>query len=123
MKLISYLPCRAPTNLEMSSNYGVIELTPNVSKWDPHNDDFNVQEEAMTDFDGNVKEIRPRNFIISAVMTRSCDPSLFANDVIDHYDVSGVRSLDGKSSLQPGDCKIKWTHLYVNVSIFFCKNA
>ena len=106
--VISYLPCRRPGEDEMVNNDGILELTPNVDVWDPRNLDFNEQEESMLDFSGNMKEPRPKKFIVSSVLTSSMDPNLFGRDIDIVFGVSSVRFLNSKEDMDPRALADKW---------------
>ena len=53
--VISYIDCRKPSDDEVFNNDGVLELTPNVDKWDPRSMDLDIQEDSMVDFQGSIK--------------------------------------------------------------------
>ena len=106
--VISYIPCRSLQVNELHDNDGMLEVTPNVETWNPKDDDFGIQEELMVDFSGNVKEFKPRNFIVSSLTDeRSYDPELFCNDVVNMV-VSVVRSRDGGTKVKPEDLSQLW---------------
>ena len=74
---ISYIPVRMPNNDEIISIETVLELTPKVNKWDPHDDCYEQQEESMLTFSGELKERQQRKFIVSAT---SCESKCTAID-------------------------------------------
>jgi len=83
--LISYFPCRTPTDSEMNSgDLPILELTPE-GEWNHQDAVFSKNEEAMVDFDGNIKEASRPRFIISAVVGRTADPALLAQDLVSRY--------------------------------------
>ena len=49
----------------------VLELTPKVDNWDPHDDCYKQQEKSMLTFGGELKEKQPRNFIVSKMLCQS----------------------------------------------------
>jgi hypothetical protein len=54
--ITSYIPTRTPNSDEMD-NCQSLELTPQVSKWDPHAQSYQDQEDSMMDYRGNVREV------------------------------------------------------------------
>ena len=62
--VVSYVPCWKPDDDEIKHNDGILELTPNVDKWEPNKLDLDVQEDAMLDFSGNIKTQRKKHFVI-----------------------------------------------------------
>ena len=57
---ISYVPVRIPNEDEMMSIETVLELTPKVDNWNPHDDCYEQQEKSMLTFGGELKERQPR---------------------------------------------------------------
>ena len=106
--VISYLPCRRPGEDELMENDGVLELTPNVEIWDPRNLNLNEQEESMLDFSGNIKELRPKRFIVSQISTSSMDPNLFSMDVDVRFGISSFKFMNGKEEMNPKILSEKW---------------
>lgn len=106
--VISYIPCRKPDDDEITNNDGVLELTPDVDKWEPSKLELDVQEDAMLDFSGNIKEKKVKNFVLSSVMTRSMDPDLLANDMENKFGISSVKFSDGTSVMDPVELAQKW---------------
>ena len=106
--VISFIPCKTPTDDEMINKNGVLELTPNMNDWNPHDSKYQDQESAMLDFSGNIKTTRPRKFIVSAVYHRSMDSDLFCNDVLDNYEICGVKFIDQESSMDPQELAKTW---------------
>ena len=82
---------------DMEENDGILELTPNVDNWNPHDHVFQDHEEAMVDFGGKIKVSQPRNFIISAVSSRSMDSDLVLDDINDGCAIGSVRFMNGES--------------------------
>ena len=54
--IVSYIDCRKQSEEELTDNDGILELTPNVDKWDPRSMNLDVQENSMLYFEGNIKE-------------------------------------------------------------------
>ena len=96
--VISYIDCRMPSDDELNRNDGVLDITPNMDKWDPRTMDLDLQEDSMVDFQGNIKVNRPKKFVISAVAFRSMDPTMFCDDVLNYVDatISSVRFSNDK---------------------------
>ena len=65
--IILYLPVRSPSNDEMDNIKMSLELTPQGTIWDPHDSSYQLQEESMMSFNGDIKESAPRNFIVSSI--------------------------------------------------------
>ena len=93
--VISFMPCKYPEMKDMEENDGILELTPNVDNWNPHDHVFQDQEEAMVDFGGKIKVSQPRNFIVSAVSSRSMDSDLVLDDINDGCAIGSVRFMTG----------------------------
>ena len=106
--IISCLPCRYPGEREMEENDGILELTPDVDVWNPHDTIFQDQEEAMVDFSGNVKLSRPRNYIVSQVAVRYMNSDLLAEDVNDIFGISAVKFLNDESNMDPQQLSDAW---------------
>ena len=106
--VISYLPCRKPGEDELMDNDGVLELTPDVEVWDPSNSNFNKQKESMLDFSGNIKEPKPKEFIVSLVSTSSMDPNLFSRDIDMNFGISSVKFINSKEDMDPKILSDKW---------------
>ena len=102
--------CRMPSDDELIINDGVLEITPNVDKWEPRTMDFDLQEDSMVDFQGNVKVNRPKEFVISAVAFRNMDPTMFHNDFLNYVDatISSVRFSNDKVTMDPSELAGKW---------------
>ena len=119
--IVSYLPCRMPRGEEVANPTHILHLTPQSDTWNPHDPKYQAQEEAMTDFRGELKVTGPRKFIVSSIQTSSVEPDLFAENLVKSaqscpssvYYVKAVKSLDGKdSSLDPMTLARTW-----NVSV------
>jgi len=106
--IISFIPCKTATEHEMINNDGVLELTPNIDDWNPHDSKFQDQENDMMEFSGNDKSTRPRNFIMSAVSHQTMHSNLFCNDVLDNYEVGGVKFIDQESSMNTKELARMW---------------
>ena len=67
---ISYLPTRAPTAKELAENEGeYLMLTLNMLTWDPHTEDFKIQELDMVDYNGYLKtNERPKDHLIDSML-------------------------------------------------------
>ena len=76
--IVSYINCRRPSEGELTDNDGILELIPNIYKLNPRSMELYVHESSMLDFEGNIKEEKTRNFIISAVSFRDMDPMMFS---------------------------------------------
>ena len=88
--VISYLQVRSPSQVEFTTcPEPVLELTPQLQQWDPHNDQFEQQESSMLNFRGELKEAGPRQFIISSIIQRSLDPTAFCYDLTSRACESG----------------------------------
>ena len=74
---ISYVPVQMSIDDELISFETVLELTPKINKWDPHNDCYEQQEESMLTFSGELKERQQRKFIVS---TMSCESKCKVTD-------------------------------------------
>jgi len=106
--IISCLPCRTPDDEELEQ-LEILELTPKVNTWNPHSSIYKEQEEAMTDFRGEIKTENKRRFIISKVNTRSDDPTLLLNDIEERFCISSVRCENGQlSKLDPNKLSAMW---------------
>ena len=101
--IISSIPCRRPSEEELIDNGGFLELTSNVDNWDPRSLDLNDQEDAMVTHLGEVKEMRPNNFVISSIFSRSLNPDLFCNDVLDIMGIASVKFLNTKETMDPAE--------------------
>ena len=99
--IISSIPCRKPSDDELIDNDGVLEFTPDMDNWDPRSLGLNEQEDAMITHSGEIKGERPRNFVISSLLSRSIDPDLFCNDILDMMGVASVRFLNAKEMMDP----------------------
>ena len=75
--MISYIPVYMPIYNEMISIEAVLELTPKVNKWDPHDDCYEQQEESMLTFSSELKERQQRKFIVTTI---SCGSKCTALD-------------------------------------------
>ena len=111
--IISYLPVRMPSNEELNETEHVLELTPMANNWDPHNEEYSIQEDAMTDFSGEIKEPPKRQFIVSSVRDRVGDYDAFATAVTAQVDaihrIYSIRTSDGnKTSINPRDLATLW---------------
>ena len=106
--VISFMPCKYPEMKDMEENDGILELTPNVDNWNPHDHVFQDQEEAMVDFGGKIKVSQPRNFIVSAVSSRSMDSDLLLDDINDECAIGSVRFMNGESSMDPDELARTW---------------
>ena len=69
--MILYILVHMPSNDEIVSIETVLELTPKVNKWDPHNDYYEQQEESMLTSSGELKERQQRKFIVSTMSCKS----------------------------------------------------
>ena len=87
---------------------GILELTPNVEVWDPRNSNLNEQEEAMLDFSGDIKEPKPKKFIVSLVSTSSMDPNLFSRDIDISFGILSVKFINAKEDMDPKTLSDKW---------------
>ena len=103
--IVSYFPCRKPRGEEISNPHLILHLTPRLDSWNPHDDAYQRQEEAMVDFSGDVKQPAPKKFIVSSFLSRSAEPSLFASDLISNvgsfskFRINSVKCVDGKDSV------------------------
>ena len=57
----------------------------------------------MSDFSGNIRHERPINFILSSVSQRSMDSRLFCNDLLDKFEIEGVKFLNEEVNMDPGE--------------------
>jgi len=62
----------------------------------------------MMDFSGNIKTIRQRNVIISAVVDMVMDSRLVLDDIMDRYKTSAVRFINNESNMDPGLLAETW---------------
>ena len=106
--IISYIDCRKPSEEELYDNDRILDITPNVDRWDPRSMDLDTQEDSMIDFKGNIKVSRPRKFVISSVAFRYMDPDMFCEDVINLVGISSVRFTNGKGNMDPGELSKAW---------------
>ena len=109
--IISYIPVRKPTDEEIDTLPVQVELTPNVPEWQPHNEIYQQQEEAMTNFQGELKEKSATKFIVSSVVSRPLDPVALADDVSSTpaTKVYSIKTASGaKSSISPKDLASVW---------------
>ena len=91
--IISYIPVRCPSQSEYENpTEPILELTPQVSNWDPHDDKYELQESSMLNFRGELKERNTRKFIISSFISRSLEPSAFCYDLTLRASESGFSS-------------------------------
>ena len=103
--IVSYFPCRKPRGEEISNPKLILNLTPRLDSWNPHDDAYQRQEETMVDFSGDVKQPASKKFIVSAFLSHSTGPSLFASDLISNvgsfskFRIKTVKSVDGKDSV------------------------
>ena len=78
--IISFMPTRRPSQKELNELES-IELTPNVTEWNPHDDSYSQQEYSMLNYRGEVKvpedKNAPRRFIVASVITNTTDPIAF----------------------------------------------
>ena len=59
--IISYIPTRKPSLEEYNERAGdYLLLTPNLPDWNPHSDVYKDQEYGMLDYNGNIKQGKPR---------------------------------------------------------------
>ena len=80
--IISYLPMRCPSKAEFDNpTEDILELTPQVKEWNPHDDKYQQQESSMLNFRGEIKERSAKKFIISSYIERSLEPSAFCFDL------------------------------------------
>ena len=108
--IISYLHTRLPTSNEINYRHvnpdQCIDLTPDLSEWNPHNPSYGIQENSMIDYHGNLVERRKisslqvnmvesqtdqvddigTTSIISSV-SRAIDPSSLAQDIERSFEV------------------------------------
>ena len=104
--IISYIPCRSPHSDEAMDVDSFVSITPRHDTWDPHVMTYSQQEESMMNYQGEVKQPAPRKFIVSSVLSRSDDPSLFAYDLVKSvsdnplscHQVCSIKSFDGGTS-------------------------
>ena len=67
---------RTQGNIETYRNGGELKekegkyllLTPNIPYWNPHTEDFKLQEMNMVDYNGFIKEKKPKNHLIDSVL-------------------------------------------------------
>ena len=78
--IVSYLPARTPNDEEIRSTNVILELTPQSSTWDPHDNVYQIQEDSMLTFTGDIREPNQRKFIVSSVISRALEPITFAED-------------------------------------------
>ena len=85
--IISYLPTVTPTHND-AELLPMLELTPQSPTWNPHNPLFQEQEDAMTNYRGEMRDIvhTPNKIsschIVAEVITRDTDPVLLADDLL-----------------------------------------
>ena len=106
--IISFIPCRTPTEDDLNWNDGVLEFIRNVDNWDPHDTRFETQESAMTDFSGNVKQDHPTNFIVISVSHYSMDSDLFCNDLLDRFEIGRAKFLNEEVNMYPRELAKAW---------------
>ena len=115
--IVSCFPCRIPRGEELTDPSTFLALSPSGEKWNPHDVTYKKQEESMTDFRGDIKPQSKRKFIVSQVVSRTMDPSLFAFDLetsgsyspFSQYYVGSIKTFDGKdSSLDPSLLARTW---------------
>ena len=107
--IISFIHTRLPTSNEINYRNAIpeqcIDLTPDLSEWNPHNPSYGIQENAMLDYHGNLVERRKisslqvnmvesqtdqvddigTTSVISSV-SRAIDPSSLAQDIERSFD-------------------------------------
>ena len=75
--IISHIPTRLPDKDELRE-LDMIELTPMVDVWDPHDSSYSEQEYAMMDYKEDVKQVENQNsvrkFIAASVITSALGP-------------------------------------------------
>ena len=100
--IISYIPTRLP-DMDELIELEMIELTPMVDVWDPHDPIYSEQEYAMMDYKGEVKQPSnlnsARKFIASSVITNTLDPVTFDHAIAD---LVGDRNSQCISSVRHG---------------------
>ena len=115
--IISYLPVRSPSEDELTSLSTMLELTPQSSAWDPHDETYQVQEDSMLSFEGEIKDPPKRKFIVSSVISRAVDPVTFGEDVtrrasemgISQHRIYSIKTANGsKSLIKPADLAKVW---------------
>ena len=90
--IVSYVPICTPSHSDAEC-LPTLELTPQVSHWDPHNTNYQDQEDAMTNYKGelrnhveaavNISSANKHNHHhVSEVISRSLDPVLLADDLL-----------------------------------------
>ena len=116
-RTISYIPVRMPTNQELENPTKVLEITPVIDTWDPHSLSYQEQEEAMTDFRGEIKERTERKFIVSSVISNVLDENMLQQSVHERavsygfsdLNICAIKTANGKTStLTPRDLVGKW---------------
>ena len=83
-------------------------MTPDVDNWDPRSLDLNEQKDTMITHSGEIKESRPKNLVISSLLSRSTDPDLFCNDMLDLMGIASVRFLNTKETMDPVELARTW---------------
>ena len=116
--IISYLPTRLPTQHEIDDpTLPILQFTPLFDEWDPHTSTYSAQEEAMTNFRGEVKEPVTKKFIISSLIQRSLDPDVFCYDITSRaselgcssHTIYSIKTANGSiSTLTPGMLADVW---------------
>ena len=97
--IISCIPSRKPTNDEVNDeSITTLDITPKVNVWDPHNPEYQQQEEMMLDYKGHIKDYKSRNFIISSVTTIMSEPALVVEKLDEMFNVSALKTIDGSYS-------------------------
>ena len=65
----SCIPTRKPTGSELKKKEGeYLLLTPNTPYWNPHTEDFKLQEMDMVDYNGFIKERKSKTHLIESVL-------------------------------------------------------
>ena len=62
----------------------------------------------MVDFSGKVKEQRPKNFVISKVLSRTMDPRLYYEDFEMAFNISSVKFINHEASMNPKELGEAW---------------
>ena len=79
--IISYLDCQTPSNDKLSEIRTCIELTPKSKDWNPHDEIYTEQEDAMIGYKGHMKEGKKQEFIVSSILSRTVEPTCFNNNL------------------------------------------
>ena len=95
--IVSYLLCRRPHQNEYNDTESFLYVTPMTENWDPHVRMYSDQEMPMMDSNGDMKSFKNKKFIVSKILSRNSEPSIFAYDLVKSVECNPLSSHKVKS--------------------------